>query len=337
VKAANDILERRGALDGQSLALWTIGAGSVEVRASSLPPLGDGQMRLRALMSGVSRGTERLVFTGQVPESEGTRMRCPFQEGDFPFPVKYGYAAVGKVEAGHTALVGKRVFSLHPHQTLFDVPASAAIPIPTRIPTRRAVLAPQMETALNAAWDAPPRKGDRIAVVGGGVIGLLTAYLCAKAGAEVTVIDTNPARESTAKALGLGFAAPDAAPASCDLVFHASSTAAGLNLALSLARFEGVVIELSWYGDTPVSVDLGRAFHSQRLTLRASQVGAVAPARRARCDYRRRLTRALSLCADPRLDVLVRQSTPFADMPGRMADILSNPDTLCHLIDYPEA
>ncbi|MDB5459762.1 MAG: dehydrogenase [Caulobacteraceae bacterium] len=319
-------------------ALWTVGAGRAELRAAALAPLAEGLVRVRALVSGISRGTEGLVFQGRVPPSERTRMRCPFQEGDFPYPVKYGYAMVGRVEAGAADLLGERVFSLHPHQSLFDVPAQAAMPVPAKIPTARAVLAPQMETALNATWDAPPRAGHRIAVVGGGVIGLLSAYLCARtAGAEVTLIDINPARAAAAQALGLRFAAPDAAPTGCDLVFHASSTAAGLNLALGLAGFEGQVIELSWYGDTPVAVDLGGAFHSQRLTLRASQVGAVAPARRARWDYRRRLAKALSLCADPRLDVLVGRSTPFADMPGRMAAILSGPDTLCHLIQYQES
>jgi threonine dehydrogenase-like Zn-dependent dehydrogenase len=337
VSAANVILQGRGGLSETAQALWTVGAGRAELRTAALGPLAEGRVRVRALISGVSRGTEGLVFQGKVPAGERARMRCPFQEGDFPYPVKYGYAMVGQAVAGPADLVGRRVFSLHPHQSLFDVPAEAAVPVPAKIPTARAVLAPQMETALNATWDAPPRAGDRIAVVGGGVIGLLTAYLCARtAAAEVTLIDINPARAGVARALGLRFAAPDAASTGCDLVFHASSTSAGLNLALSLVRFEGQIIELSWYGDTPVAVDLGGAFHSQRLTLRASQVGAVAPARRARWDYRRRLTKALSLCADPRLDVLVASSTPLADMPGRMAAILSDPDTLCHLIQYQE-
>ena len=329
MKAANEISETQ--------ALWTVAPGRVEVRAADLPPLADGQVRVRAEMSGISRGTESLVFNGRVPESEWGRMRCPFQDGDFPFPVKYGYAMVGRIVAGQADRIGERVFALHPHQTLFDLPAQAALPAPGRMPTRRAVLAPQMETALNATWDAPPRRGDRIAVVGGGVIGLLTGYLCARAGAQVTVIDINPARAGVADALGLAFAGPKAAKDGCDRVFHASSTAAGLKLALSLARFEGTVIELSWYGDAPVAVDLGGPFHSQRLTLRASQVGAVAPSRRSRWDHRRRLAKALALCADPRLDVLVQASTPFADLPARMGAILADPATLCHLIQYPEA
>jgi 2-desacetyl-2-hydroxyethyl bacteriochlorophyllide A dehydrogenase len=320
------------------LALWTVGKGRVELRPAPLPPLAEGAVRVRALVSAISRGTESLVFHGRVPRSEWLRMRCPFQEGAFPFPVKYGYASVGRVEAGEAGLIGKRVFSLFPHQSLFDVPAETAAPVPASVSTARAALAPQMETALNANWDAPANAGDRVAVVGCGVIGLLTAYVCARTkGVEVTAIDANPARAQTAQAMGLRFASPEDAPKDCDIVFHASGAASGLNLALSMARFEGSVIELSWYGDAPVAVDLGGAFHSQRLTLRASQVGAVAPARRARWSYSRRLARALSLCADPRLDVLVSQSTPFADMPRRMGEILSDPATLCHLIRHQES
>ncbi len=321
----------------QAEALWTVGPACAALRAAELSPPSANEVQVRALASGISRGTESLVFHGRVPASEWERMRCPFQEGDFPFPVKYGYAMVGAVEAGPPALVGRRVFSLHPHQSLFNIPAQAAIPVPDAIPTPRAALAPQMETALNALWDAAPEAGARIAVVGGGVIGLLAAYLCARlAEAKVTLIDVNPARAALAKAMGLRFALPDAALGGCDLVFHASATGAGLTLALSLAAFEGTVIELSWYGDKAVAVDLGGPFHSQRLTLKASQVGAVAPSHRKDWDYRRRLMEALALCDDPRLDALVERSTPFAAIAGQMDDILADPDTLCHLITYPE-
>jgi len=291
---------------------------------------------VRAINSGISRGTESLVFRGLVPESEWARMRCPFQEGEFPFPVKYGYAMVGQVEDGPAERIGERVFSLYPHQSRFAVPAASAIPINDAVSDRRAVLAAQMETAMNGTWDAAPRIGDRIAIVGGGVSGCLLAYLCARLpGTEVMLIDINPDRRETAVALGAVFATPDEAlPSGCDLVFHASGTAEGLALALSLAGFEATMVEMSWYGAKPVAVALGGSFHSQRLTILSSQVGSVSPARRARWDYRRRLTKALSLCADPRLDVLVRDETPFADIPARLPEILGAPGALCHLIRY---
>ena len=299
-------------------------------------PAGADTLLVRAINSGLSRGTESLVFKGQVPESEWARMRCPFQEGEFPFPVKYGYAMVGRVEDGSAEMVGRRVFSLYPHQSLFTVPVTAAIPIPDDVSDRRAVLAAQMETAMNGTWDAAPRIGDRIAIVGSGVAGCLLAFLCARLpGTQVTLIDIDPARRAVAEALGTEFATPnDALPLGCDLVFHASGTSDGLNLALSLAGFEATVVEMSWYGAKPASIDLGGAFHSQRLNILSSQVGSVSPARRARWDHRRRLSQALALCTDPRLDVLVADETPFADIPARLPDILGAPGALCHLIRY---
>jgi hypothetical protein len=316
-------------------ALWTVGVAQAEIREESVPPPAPGAVTVRALESGISRGTEALVFGGRVPQSEWVRMRCPFQSGDFPFPVKYGYAAVGIVEDGPPERLGQRVFCLHPHQTRFTLPAAAAVPVPDAVPTRRAVLAAQIETALNASWDAAPRIGDRIAVVGGGAIGCLTAWLCARLpGTEVTLIDLDPARATVAAALGVAFASTAAAPQGCDLVFHASGSGEGLALALSLAGFEAEVIELSWYGDAAVTVPLGGAFHSQRLSLRASQVGTVAPARRARWSHARRLALALSLAADPSLDALVEASTPFDHLPEALPAILGRPGALFHRVTY---
>jgi NADPH:quinone reductase-like Zn-dependent oxidoreductase len=323
--------------DDAALALWTVAAGRAEIRRASAPAPVPGSLRLRALVSGISRGTEALVFAGQVPESERHRMRCPFQEGDFPFPVKYGYSMVALVEDGPADLLGQRVFCLHPHQTRMTLPAGAVVPVPPAVPTSRAALAAQMETALNALWDAGPCIGDRIAVVGAGSIGCLTAFLAGgMPGTSVTLIDLDASRRAVAGALGVAFATPGGdPPQECDLVFHASGEGRGLDLALSLAGFEARVMELSWYGTRPVRVSLGGAFHSRRLSLRASQVGAVAPERRARWDNRRRLALALALSADPRLDILLQQETPFEALPDALPQILGRPGALFHLIRYP--
>jgi threonine dehydrogenase-like Zn-dependent dehydrogenase len=317
-------------------ALWIVGPGRAEIRTESLPPPpGPETVRVRALQSGISRGTESLVFAGKVPESEHERMRCPFQAGAFSFPVKYGYAMVGVVEDGAGSLVGQRVFALHPHQDRFTIALSAVVPVPESLPTKRAVLAPQIETALNACWDAGPRLGDRIAVIGAGTIGCLVAWLCVRLpGADVTLIDHDPSRAAIAAALGVPFAAPGGAQGGRDLVFHTSGSSSGLAHAISLAGFEAEVLELSWYGDNVVTAPLGGAFHSQRLTLRSSQVGAVAPARRARWDYTRRLGLALALADDPCLDVLVQEATPFESLPDALPGILGRPGALMHRVLY---
>jgi threonine dehydrogenase-like Zn-dependent dehydrogenase len=263
-------------------------------------------------------------------------MRAPFMAGNFPFPVKYGYSTVGRVEAGPEGLLGRTVFALYPHQTIFDVPAEAVAPVRPDIPLSRAVMAANMETALNATWDAAPGPSGRIAVVGAGVVGALTAFLCARVeGAEVTLIDIDPAREELARALGLGFAKPESAPAEFDYVFHTSATAAGLTTALNIARDEATIVELSWYGSGIVSIPLGGAFHSRRLKLLSSQVGMVAPSRRAEFTHRQRLEAAIELTADPRLDALISPAVAFYELPLRLPNILKpQSGVLCQLISY---
>ncbi len=300
------------------------------MREERLPPLSPGVLRVRTLYSAISRGTEALVFNGRVPQSEFQRMRAPFMAGDFPFPVKYGYATVGQIERGRT------VFALHPHQTVFNIPENAATPVPDNVPPQRAVLAANMETALNALWDAAPGPGGRIAVVGGGVVGALIAFLSARTpGNDVTLVDVNPARADLARKLGVGFATPDEAKDECAFVFHTSASAAGLATALSLAADEATVLELSWYGDAQVPVPLGGAFHSRRLKLVSSQVGKVAPSRRKTITDAQRLSEALGLLADPRLDALLAPPVKFSELPARLPDILDlRSGTLCQVISY---
>jgi len=315
-------------------ALWIPTTGAAELREEQVVP-GLDDVLVRTLFSGISRGTEALVFRGAVPASEYERMRAPFQAGAFPAPVKYGYAAVGRVEAGPAALRDTLVFALHPHQDLFAVPAGAARPLPQGLAPERAVLAANMETALNVVWDAGAGPGDRVAVVGAGVVGALAGWLLARMpGAEVTLVDTNPARAALAAALGCDFALPDAAPADCDVVVHASADPEGLATALRAAGTEATVVEASWYGDRPVPVGLGAAFHSRRLRLVSSQVGQVPADRRARWTHGRRLETALGLLDAPELDVLISGETGFAELPARYGAILDDPATLCHRVRY---
>ncbi|NBE55607.1 dehydrogenase [Streptomyces sp. YC537] len=294
---------------------------------------------VRTLYSAVSRGTESLVFNGRVPASQYAAMRAPFQEGDFPGPVKYGYLNVGQVEAGPPELTGRTVFSLYPHQDRFTVPAAAVTPVPENVPPERAVLAGTVETALNALWDAPPRIGDRIAVVGAGLVGSCVAALLSRfPGLRVQLVDTDPARADLAEALGLTFARPAEAVGDRDVVFHASATQDGLVRSLELLAPEGSVVDLSWYGDRPVSLPLGEHFHSRRLTVRSSQVGAVPPSRRGRHTLADRLRIALELLADPVFDALITGESRFEELPHVMAEIAANRlPGLCHRIRYDPA
>lgn len=305
-------------------AVWYVGKERVEIRPAPLPPLAAGHARVRTLFSGISRGTERLVFTGAVGESEWQRMRAPLQEGAFPFPVKYGYCATGVVEEGPPALVGRAVFCLHPHQDVFDAPVAMLAPLPDDLPPRRATLAANMETALNAVWDAGAAPGDRILVVGAGIVGLLVAALAARIpGADVTVTDIDAGRAALVESLGARFLHPLPGDFDADIVVHASASAAGLETAIAAAGMEAVIIELSWYGDRAVPVRLGGAFHSRRLRLQSSQVGQLPPARRPRWDYRRRLEAALNLLRVPALDALVADEIAFADAASALPRVLA--------------
>jgi threonine dehydrogenase-like Zn-dependent dehydrogenase len=317
-------------------ALWYVAPGRVEIREERLAAPGPGEVRVRALFGALSRGTEALVLAGRVPESEFERMRAPFMGGHFPFPVKYGYATVGRIENGPEEQLGRIVFALHPHQHLFNIPESAIVALPETVLPQRAVLAANMETALNAVWDSAAGPADRIAIVGAGTVGALVAFLCGGlAGAEVMLVDINERRAELAQKLGVRFAKPETAKGDCDLVVHASGTAAGLRTALALAGEEATVLELSWYGDTPVAAPLGGAFHSRRLRLISSQVGQVASSHRPRWTHNRRLAAAIDLLADSRLDALLAPMVSFYDLPRRLPDILdARNGVVCQLISY---
>jgi NADPH:quinone reductase-like Zn-dependent oxidoreductase len=320
----------------EARAFWVTAPSHGQIRTQRLRSPASGELLIRTLASAISRGSESVVFRGEVPESEWRRMRCPFQEGDFPAPVKYGYSAVGIVEDGPAESLGHRVFCLYPHQDRFIVPADAVIEIPEDVPSRRATLAANMETAVNGLWDALPGPGDRIAVIGAGVVGCLVAALAARLpGAEVELIDIDPGREGIAAALGCRFANPHKASTEADLVIHASGTPEGLATALAIAGFEATIVEMSWYGSRIVPLALGGAFHSRRLTLRSSQVGSLPASRRRRWSHRRRLTLALSLLRDPVFEALFSGESEFDALPVLMSRLAASPaGVLCHTLRY---
>ena len=320
----------------EASAFWVREPGTGEIRTATLADPGPGEVLVRARYSGISRGTETLVFTGGVPASQYAAMRAPFQEGDFPGPVKYGYLSVGAVEEGPPELVGRTVFCLHPHQTAYVVPAGAVVGVPEDVPAARAVLAGTVETAVNALWDAAPLVGDRVTVLGAGMVGCCVAALLARfPGTRVELVDVDPGRAAVAGLLGVGFALPADAAAGRDVVVHASATSAGLRRSLDLLAPEGTVLELSWYGDREVSLPLGGPFHSRRLAIRGSQVGTVSPARRASRTPADRLALALDLLRDPAFDALITGESQFERLPDVLAGLAAGSlPALCHLITY---
>ncbi|MFF7259127.1 zinc-binding alcohol dehydrogenase [Streptomyces sp. NPDC008159] len=317
-------------------AFWLSTPGQGEIREERLAAPAEDEVLVRTLYTGVSRGTETLVFSGRVPENQHATMRAPFQEGEFPAPVKYGYLSVGRVEEGPDALVGRNVFCLYPHQSRYVVPTSAVTVVPESVPAARAILAGTVETAVNALWDAAPLVGDRIAVVGGGMVGCSVAALLARyPGVRVQLVDADPARADIARALGVDFALPGDALGECDLVVHASASEQGLVTSLGLLAAEGTVIELSWYGDRRIALPLGEAFHSRRLTIRSSQVGTVSPAARPGRTYADRLALALELLADARFDALVTGECAFDELPDVLPRLASGElPGLCHRVRY---
>lgn len=317
-------------------AFWTVPPAGGEIRAADLPERGPGDVLVRTLHSAVSRGTELLVLRGRVPADQAAVMRAPFQEGNFPGPVKYGYLNVGVVEDGPDELTGRTVFCLYPHQTAYVVPVDAVVAVPAAVPARRAVLAGTVETAINALWDAPPLIGDRVAVVGAGMVGCSVAGLAAGIpGVTVTLVDVDERRADAAGALGAQFATPRDVNGPFDIVVHASATAAGLRCALGLLAPETSVLELSWYGDGDVALPLGGAMHAQRLGIRMSQVGTVSPARAARRSSHDRLRLALDVLCDPAFDALLDGSSPFATLPEVLPALATRPG-LCHTIRYDD-
>ena len=321
---------------GTARAFWSSGRRTGEIRTVALREPGADDVLVRTLVSAISRGTESLVWDGRVPEDSREAMRAPFQEGDFPGPVKYGYLNVGVVEQGPAALTGRTVFCLHPHQTAYVVPATAVAPVADGVPPERAVLTGLVETAVNALWDVPPLVGDRVAVVGAGALGCCVARLVAGVpGTSVVLVDVDPRRAAVAARLGVDFAQPDDAPGGLDLVVHTSATPGGLRRSLQLLRREGTVLELSWYGDQVTPLALGDVFHSERLTLRGSQVGTVSPARRDSRTHADRLALAARLLRDDAFDALLTSTSTFEELPDALARLASGDlPTLTHLVTY---
>ena len=321
----------------EAQAYWVTESGHGELRPEAIPTPGPQEALVRTLYSGVSRGTERVVHEGRVPERVADLMHAPHQEGDFPGPVKYGYLSVGVVEQGPDAWIGKTVFSLHPHQDFYVVPTNQLTAIPEDVPARRAVLTGIVEVAINALWEAGPRLGDRVAVVGGGLVGGVLATILRKYPlGRLQLVDADADKRNLAEKLNINFALPDEAENDCDIVFHCSASNEGLKLSLQLAGDDSDVIELSWFADKEVTLPLGEDFHARRLTIRSSQVGAVALPRRHRRTNAQRLQLAAATLKDPVFDTFLSSECQFQNLPTSLVKLFERPGGFCHVVAYPK-
>ena len=288
-------------------ALWFETAGRARIRDETLAAPPDGWRRITAVASGVSPGTERLVATGGVPASVYDTMRCPYMEGSFDFPLKYGYSLVGRLDDGRLAHV------LHPHQTLCNVRAADIRIVPDDVPAERATLAANLETAVNALWDAELSLGERTLVIGFGTVGSLIARLLLRTNAPFDVLDVDPAKRKLAR--DLGFNAVDAVGGEYDVAIGASGNADEVQTALDAVGSEGRVIEVSWLGSQEARLDLGGAFHSGRKRIIGSQVSQIPPRLRGRWDFARRTELVFALLRDPAFDAHLTSAVPFEELP----------------------
>lgn len=316
-------------------SFWLTEKGRGVLRRETLPAPAPGWCVVQTLFSAVSPGTERLVALGKVPAALREEMACPYMGGGFPFPVKYGYSLVGEVIDGPPKLRGRRVHILHPHQDVCVVRVEDARPLPDSLPPARATLASNMETAVTAAWDSGVVLGERVLVVGFGIVGALVAHVLGRGPAvEVEVVDRRPDRRRLAEAMGFrasGAPGPDA----YDLAFDTSGSPSGLQAAIDAVGVEGRVVAVSWYGTEPARLALGGTFHSRRKRILSSQVSRIPGALQPRFDRARRTALVFRLLESPELDRLMGPRVPFAELPKAYETLVGRtPEGLSPLIVY---
>jgi 2-desacetyl-2-hydroxyethyl bacteriochlorophyllide A dehydrogenase len=299
----------------EAVSVWLPRAREVELRRESVANVQPSDVRIAAIASAISHGTEMLVFRGLVPE--GLELDLPTLRGSFTFPIKYGYASVGRVvEAGADVgclAVGDAVFVHHPHQSTYVVPATMPIRLPDGLDPLLGVFLANVETAVNVVVDAAPRLGERVAVFGQGVVGLLITQLLRRTGvSQIVVVEPVAQRRDLALALGADVALESGGSISdVDLAIEVSGNAAALDAALNSVAFGGTVVVASWYGTKTVPLMLGGAFHRRRLRIVSSQVSTIDAALQPRWTHQRRLALASQLLSELELTSLITHRFPI--------------------------
>lgn len=310
---------------GQTRAVWTTGPRSLELRAEHLSPPGPHEVLVRTLVSGISQGSEMLVYRGEAPRD--LPLDLPTLAGSFAFPIKYGYALVGRVEAAGSAAtgfaLGDHVFVHHPHQEAFTVVETMPIRLPRGLDPVLGVFTANLETAVNALLDSTIHLGESVVVFGLGVVGMLIAQLLKRSGAGLVVaVDPLPARRALATVAGIDTVLSNDIDISAqvhdltqgrgaDLAIEASGHGAALQAAIDCVADEGTVLAVSWYGMKPVTLALGGHFHRGRVQVQSSQVGRVNPELAPRWDRARRTALVQHLLPSLHLAELITHRIPF--------------------------
>jgi 2-desacetyl-2-hydroxyethyl bacteriochlorophyllide A dehydrogenase len=303
-------------------AVWFPRARTVEIREEPIGDPGPGELRVRAVISALSHGTERLVYRGEV--DPGLALDLPTLAGGYGFPVKFGYASVGRVVAAGPHVgsigVGDLVFALHPHQVEYVVAASLAHRLPAGVSPEAGVFLANLDTALNVTLDAKAKPGDSVVIFGQGVVGLLLTQLLSRAGVRVIAVEPASGRAAMSARCGANAVLRPADLAlvrsmtggrGADLAIEASGNPGALQQAIDSVADEGTIVVCSWYGEKRVTLDLGGRFHRGRLRIVSSQVGGIDPSLAPRWDRPRRLAYATQLLSDLRLAELITHRFPF--------------------------
>ena len=318
----------------KSQSLWLIKKNKPKILSKDIYYKKNNKTVLvKTLYSGISKGTENLVARGKIHKSQFKIMRCPFQDGNFSFPIKYGYINIGEIIDGPISLTGKKIFTLFPHQTVFEI-STKNINLIKNKNAKKYLLTANMETAVNIFWDSQAKKNDRILIVGLGSVGLLTAYFFKLKGYKnLYVSDVNLSKKSIAKKLNLNFIHYNKIN-NLDCIINTTSNYDVLNNSFTKLNLDGKIIEASWYGEKVGKLNLGNEFHSKRLRIISSQVSNIPLHMQKKHNYRSRLKIAINALNDDKLLLLINSVSKFENLEKNYISILKDKNIIIHAIKY---
>ena len=321
----------------ETSALWHLNTEKSIIKPGHLPRINSNQVLIESRYSLISAGTEKSIAQGFISEKHQPFMQVPYMDGSFSLPIKYGYSVVGKV-ISEGKYLDRRVHLMHPHQSLIVADIGNVYFISDQLYYSKAALLSNMETIVNAIWDAEISNNEEVLICGFGGIGFLLAETIRMLkSAVVTILDTDDARISLAHKRGFEtMMLNDLRREHFATAFNCSGTYGGLNNCIKAVGFEGKVIELSWYGDEMGLVDLGGSFHFNRKKIISSQVSNIPLGKKETWTFVKRKKYAEEVLNQLDLSSYGVNRIPFAEAPQFFEKLRNNdiPEDLIHVIDY---